>query len=221
MRADDALRLLADLAQGQWGMVTAPQARTAGITYVRLTRMTQAGDLRRVAHGIYLLEGSPPDEHVELRAAWLGLDPGRRAIDRLGDGTAGSVVSHFSAAAMHGLAAPAARHEFIVPGRKQSRRKDVGLHRSSLSAEDVTASCALPVTTVQRLIVDLIADGADIDRVAEVYARAAIRGGVDTDDLCERLQPYAARRGFTGRDGIALMSRLAAARLRLETVDSR
>lgn len=219
MRAAEVECLLADLADGQWGLVTAPQARAAGITYVRLTRMTQAGMLRRVAHGVYRLKGLPPDDHRDLRAAWLALEPAQRASARLSDGPGGAVVSHFSAAAMHGLGpVRGTRHEFIVPGRKQSRRGDVRLHRGSLNLDDITVAAGLPVTTIERLIVDLIADGADLDRVAEVYARAARHAAFNEEDLADRLEPYAMRRGFAERDGSALMHRLASAGPQLEIV---
>lgn len=212
MRAMEVRRLLAQLAERQWGLVTAPQARAAGVTYVRLTRLTQAGVLRRLAHGVYLLEGAATDEHLDVRAAWLGLEPTRQAPDRVAEGAAGAVISHVSAAAVRGLCAGgAARYEFTVPGRKQSRRRDIRLHRGSLKAEEITTVAGMPVTTMERTIVDLIADGTELAIVAELFRAAQVRGCLDLDDLADRLEPYAARRGFADHDGAGLMGELAAA----------
>lgn len=209
MRALEVERRLADVASGQWGLITAPQAKTAGITYVRLTRMTQAGVLDRVAHGVYRIRLCPPDTLHELKAAWLALDPVRTADSRLSDGPAGAVVSHASAAALHRLGDLSAhRHEFTVPARKQSRRRDLRLHRRSLTAEDMTIAGGLPTTTAERVIVDLIADGTPSLDVARVLRAAQARGLVDLDQLGERLEPYAARRCLPERDGPGLVRRL-------------
>jgi predicted transcriptional regulator of viral defense system len=209
MRAREVRQLLADMAHAQRGVVTAVQARAAGITYVRLTRMSQSGTLRRLAHGVYLVEGAEPDEHRDLRAAWLALEPSRTGRERLADGAAGAVVSHGSASALHGSRpAGTVRHEFTVPGRKQSRRRDVRLHRGSLIADDITTVDGLPVTTAERTIVDLVADSVELDVIAALVRTARHRYGLDVEDLADRLEPYAARRGFPDRDGIGLLRHL-------------
>ena len=217
MRAREVHARLAELASHQHGLVTAPQARAAGVTYVRLTRMSQSGALRRVAHGVYVLADAPADSHRDLRAAWLALDPEHDARARLADPAAGAVVSHFCAAALHGIAPAGAQLEFIVPGRKQSRRGDVRLRRGSLAADDIAVAHGLPVTTIERLLVDLLSDGADLDAVAALYCRATADAPL-RDDLVDRLEPLAARRGFAPRDGRGLLARLAAARPQVQIV---
>ncbi len=106
---------LQDIAEGQWGLVTLRQARAAGLAWPSLARQVDAGLLERVAHGVYRLRGAPEPDHLALRAAWLQLDPGRPAWQRLDD-PAVAVVSHTSAAAIYGVGDLRADvHEFTLP----------------------------------------------------------------------------------------------------------
>lgn len=144
-------------------------------------------------------------EHLELRAAWLALDPARSAADRLDDGAAGPVVSHASAAVLHGLGdLDADHHEFTTATRKQTRRHDVRLHLATLSDKDITLHGGLPVTTPFRTILDLLAGG----HVAGVLAAAVHRHRLDPALLTTGLEPFAARFGFRRHDGRALLEHL-------------
>jgi Transcriptional regulator, AbiEi antitoxin/AbiEi antitoxin C-terminal domain len=201
--------VLAELGASQWGLFTAPQAQHAGVSRVRLSRLTKAGALVRLAHGIYALRGAMSSDRLELRAAWLGLDPARLASDRLGDGPAGAVVSHASAADLYGFGdLDADRHEFTTPSRKQTRRPDVRLHRGVLTAGDVTLHGGLPVTTPERVVVDLLAAGHDGEHVAGVLASAVRDRRIGLARLAPRLEPFAARLGFPPRDGQSLLDHL-------------
>ncbi len=101
---------LADLAAEQWGLVTTAQARSVGVSPQAVARLTNQGALERMTHGVYRVTGAPPSPLDNLRAAWLALDPERRAGERL-RGQAPAVVSHRSAAAIHELGDLEA-HEF-------------------------------------------------------------------------------------------------------------
>ncbi len=209
MGAVDVELRLADLAAGQWGLLTAPQAHNVGVSRVRLSRLSQSGILLRLAHGVYALRGAGAGEHLDLRAAWLGLEPTRTASDRLGDGPAGAVSSHASAADLYGFGdLDADRHEFTLTARKQTRRPDVRLHRKALDAGDITLVEGLPVTTPERIVVDLLAAGHDGEHVAGVLAGAVRARAVDVGRLGPRLAPFAARAGFAPRDGQSLLDHL-------------
>lgn len=201
--------VVADLAAGQWGLVTTPQAVAAGLSRIQLSRLCAAGILVRLTHGVYAVRAAMATENIELFAAWLALDPERPAADRLGDGPGGPVVSHASAAALYGFGdLDADRHEFTTPVRKQTRRADLRLHRGALPEDDVTLHRGLPVTTPTRTIVDLLADGQDGGHVAGVLAGAVRARQVDLDELGGRLAPFAARFGLPRRDGEALLRHL-------------
>ena len=199
-------RVIIELAEGQWGLLTAAQARTAGVSRVQLTRMAEAEVLVRLAHGVYVLRGAASTEHLELRAAWLGLDPERMAVDRLRDPTRGAVVSHASAARLHELGdLEADRHEFTLAMRKQTRRSDVRLHRAVLTAGDVMTVAGLPTATPERIVIDLLADRRDGEQVARVLAAAVHARSVDLGQLAPRLSPFAARFGLpVGEGGLVL-----------------
>src|SRR4051794_31475559 len=111
-------RIIIDLAEGQWGLFTSAQANAAGVTRVQLSRLADDAMLIRLAHGVYVLRGVADTEQLNLRAAWLALDPERPAVDRLREPTRAAVVSHASAARLHGLGdLDADRHEFTLPER--------------------------------------------------------------------------------------------------------
>jgi predicted transcriptional regulator of viral defense system len=201
--------LIAELAEGQWGLLTAAQARAAGISRVQLTRLADDEMLTRLAHGVYVLRGAAGMEHVELRAAWLGLDPEWMAADRLRNPTEGAVVSHASAARLHQLGdLDADRYEFTLAERKQSRRTDVRLHRAPLKAGEVTVVAGLPVTKPERVIVDLLADRHDGEHVARALAAAFEARSIDLEQLAPRLGPFAERFGFPAGHGDEVLDHL-------------
>jgi hypothetical protein len=202
-------RVIVDLAEGQWGLLTSAQARRDGVSRVQLARLVDNGVLIRLAHGVYGLRGAAGIEHLELRAAWLGLDPERMAADRLRNRTDGAVVSHTSAARLHQLGdLDADRHEFTLADRKQSRRSDVRLHRAILPADDVAIVAGLPVTRPERVVVDLLTDRHDGEHVARVLAGAVVSRSVDLERLAPRLAPFAARFGFPAGEGQQVLDHL-------------
>lgn len=200
-----ALAVVSELAASQWGLFTTAQAGTAGVTRVQLARLTDAGVLERVDHGVYATAASPT-EHRDLRAAWLALDPARTAEERLADPANAGVASHTSAAGLHRLGdllddTP----ELTVPHRKQSRR-GVRLHRLPLPDSDVTLVEGLPTTTVERTVADLLRDGHDLDHVAQIVGQGVRRAIIDLIVLAAHLDPLARRHGRL--DGRVLVEHL-------------
>jgi hypothetical protein len=174
-----------------------------------LTRLTQAGVVERLSHGVYLIRGAGSDEFTELRAAWLHLDPTRSAADRFDDGPAGAVISHASAANLFGFGdLDADRHEFSLPVRRQTRRNDVILHRASLPPSDVMIHGGLPVTTPERTVVDLLSTYHDGEHVAGVLRGAVRARSIDVHKVARRIGPYAATYGLPAGDGDLLLDYL-------------
>src|SRR5882757_3027 len=205
----DQERAVADLAAGQWGLLTTAQAAQRGVSRLQLSRLAAAGLLDRYAHGVYRMRGAGNDVHAELRAAWLSLDPTRSAEARLREPLAGPVISHASATAVHGLGdITADRHELTVRSRRQTQRSNLRLHCRRLADTDLTIVDGLPVTTPTRAVVDLLADRHDTDHVATVLADAVHAGTADLDALPDLIAPYAARHGHRVGDGRALLEAL-------------
>lgn len=206
-----AERDLADLAAAQWGLITTRQAQAAGVTRTHLGRLAAAGALVHPVHGVYALHTAAHDDLLELRCAWLTLDPTRLAATRLADPIPAAVVSHASAAHLHGYGDLFAdRHTFTVTTRKQTRRPELRLHRGELPPDDVTVHRGLPVTTPERTVVDLLATHHDGEHVAAVLGDAVRAHQVPLDTLAPRLAPFARRFGLPSGDGAAVLAHLLA-----------
>lgn len=183
--------VLGDVAAEQWGLVTTAQARALGVPAQAMARLTERGSLERMTHGVYRVAGAPAEPLDSLRVAWLTLDPARRASQRVRD-TRPEVVSHRSAANLHGLGdLESDMHEFITSTRKQTRRDDIRLHRSHLAPDDWTVVDGLPVTTVARTVADLAASRVDGGHLAKVVRDALAVKQVSDDRLSASLAPHA------------------------------
>jgi len=202
------LRALADLAGEQWGLFTRRQAQATGMAWTTLARLADDGAVERLAQGVYRLRGVPGIDHLDLRVAWLQLDPETPAWER---NPATGVVSHRSAASLCGLGhLPDDVHEFTLPARRQSRRPDVRLHRGKLNEGEWITLRGLPVTRPHRIAADLLADREDPEAVGHVVADA-LRDVYDyPGSVAGAIAPYAARFGLRRRDGLALLGWLLA-----------
>lgn len=210
MKANDALRKLAEVTSGQWGMVTTAQASTFGVTRLMLSRLAEARHIERLTHGVYKDAGAPDSEFDALRAAWLSVEPKRLAEDRVSDAAGGAVVASTSAAFLHGVGdAWAGRHEFVAPVRRQSQRKDIRFRQRDIEDRDITLLHGLPTMRIERMLADLLEDLGDQSLVADTLNAAMKKYVVDLDRLSELLSPLAERNGFKKDDGSALVNKLA------------
>lgn len=182
---------IAELAAGQWGMVTSRQAAAADVDARTLARWAQLGKAERLAHGVYRLAGVPSSPYDDLRVVWISLDPGRTAHERFGSETL-EVVSHRSAAVLLGLGnLDADVLEFSAPIRHQPRRADVVVHRVAVRTQDWQLVEGLPVTTPLRTIADLAAAHLDQGHLADVARDAIAEYGVPARSLAAVLRRYA------------------------------
>jgi hypothetical protein len=201
MSRSESWPIVLSIADEQWGLVTKQQVEVTGVAWSTLARQVRNGALERVAHGVYRVRGAGSVEHLELRAAWLQLNPAVPAWER---GPADGVVSHRSAAAVYGIGhLPADIHEFTLPARRQTRRADVRLHRGSV--DDWMTVHGLPVTRPYRIAADLLADREDPGAVAQLIADA-LRPVFDSPaSVAHAISPYAAAYGFRRADGLGLL----------------
>lgn len=199
-RAGGAVLAIAD---EQWGLVTKQQVEATGVAWSTLARQVRNGILERVAHGVYRVRGAGSVDDLELRAAWLQLNPAKAAWER---DAADGVVSHRSAAALYGIGhLPADIHEFTLPARKQSRRVDVRLHRGSIKDGDWIILRGLPVTRPHRIASDLLAEREDPGAVAQLIADA-LRPVFDYPGaVASAIAPFATAYGFRRGDGVSLL----------------
>lgn len=220
MKSGNALRVLAEITVHQWGMVTSAQAAIHGITRLTLSRLTEAGHLERLAHGVYKVSGTPSDQFEDLRIAWLSTEPKATGESRLQEREAGVVVAGASAARLHEIGDLwPGRHEFVSPKRRQSQRAEIRYRQRTLEPSDVTLVQGLPTMTIERTIADLVEEIADLSLVGDALRDAASKRNLDFDRLRELLIPLAARNGFRRQDRDGLLNRLLEiAQLDAETV---
>jgi hypothetical protein len=214
MKRVEALAILGGLAADQYGLITAALAKAHGVDGVTLLRLCDADLLENVGRGVYLLPGAVRPSQLEIRVAWLRLDPARPAWERDGRGKKDGVVSHRSACLLHELGdIPAPKVELTVPGRLTTREPWVELHQhpGPLDPAEIVVVDGLPVTSAERTIVDLLLDGADAGHVGGVVVDAEHRGLVDLDALAVRVERFADHYAVPGGSGRELLSTLAAA----------
>ncbi|MFF9569888.1 type IV toxin-antitoxin system AbiEi family antitoxin domain-containing protein [Streptomyces sp. NPDC014685] len=192
MERSEALRAVSAVGADQWGLVTTAQAEAAGVSRVDLARLVEADLLAHPARGIYQVTGAGSTAHLEIKSAWLRLDPAVPAWGRqVGDDRSG-VVSHASACQLHDIGdIPADDVEISVPRRRTTREPGVRFRQAVVPAQDVTVIDGLPVTTVDRTVCDLLAVRADAGHIGRVVADADQRGLTDTRVLADRVQPFA------------------------------
>lgn len=167
---------LRSLASRQFGLFTTAQAGRYGVHRSRLHALLKKNELRLVRRGVYAFDVLAPDAHEELRAAWLALDPGKTVAERLQDDQC-AVVATRSAAYLHGLGHfMTYSHEFFVPVRKQSRAEDVHIRLRVIPPADIEVLEGVKVTTVTRTVLDLLADGEELEHIVDVLMGAVAKG---------------------------------------------
>lgn len=152
-----ARRTLGAMTDEQWPekllLVTAASLKARGKSPERIRTLVRRGALVRIGRGIYVypatasaFSATPDGDHV-LRAAAAVIQAGR-----------GSVVSHRSAAVLHGIDLIGRPGAVTITARPAAGRKGtagVHLYTTSLPATDVTRKLGMPVTTAARTVIDL------------------------------------------------------------------
>jgi predicted transcriptional regulator of viral defense system len=170
------LSALHPIAAEQGGLVSAAQVVLAGVTRNQLSDVAADGDLRRLRRGVYGLGPGPADTELEdIASAWLAIAGGSLPWQR--SGAPDAVVSHASAARLHGFGTTIADLPELTQARQRSRRTDMMIHPARLGADDwawcqIDSGMHLPVTTPARTIVDLLLAGEPVGAVERALRRA-------------------------------------------------
>jgi Transcriptional regulator, AbiEi antitoxin/Protein of unknown function (DUF559) len=148
---------IADLAERQYGVLSAGQLRQLGVGEGAIRWRVREGRLHRIHRGVYAVAHAALAPESRFFAAVLAAGGGpceRRSV--LGRWRA--ALSHRSAASHWGLLRLVGGPiEVLVPGLSgRSKRPGIRLHQSrSLAQTDVTLHGGIPVTTPARTISDL------------------------------------------------------------------
>lgn len=223
MNRGEQLRRIAEHAADQWGLVTAAQAKRIGLNAVQILRLAEAGLLENVGRGVYLLQAAGFPLHLEVKVAWLRLQPAAFASERPLGGKDSGVVSHASACQLHGLGdIPAPKTEISVPRRRTTTEPFVHLRTVHLEPDDITLVQGLPVTTARRTILDLLRSKTDGGHLGGVIADAERLDLIEIQDLQESAQPFTRTYGLpaqaTGQELIEHLVDQAGKHLRSQEV---
>ena len=203
MKTSDNISALVELASSQWGMFTTAQAAAEGMSRVQLGRMSSDGRIEPMARGTYRFASAGDTEHVELKAAWLSLLPGKTAYDRLRARPRDCVAAGRTAAALLGdTELHAEPYCFATSQSRRTTRTDIRLLPWPVEERDVTIIDGIPTTSPERTVADLVRLKEDPSLVANFVEGMASRGHIFDRRRChELLAPLAARNGYRKGDG--------------------
>lgn len=183
----------------RYGLLRRDAALAAGINDTRLASLIGDGELARLARGVYLPSGALDGWHLaaekreqEFRLRSIAVYTG------IGGGSplAGTVLSHESAAVMHGLPMlkPALGKVHLTNGEMGGGhvRKASIVHASELASGDVVEIDGVLVTSLARTAADvaqMTASGTPLSfaRALAVFD-AALRAGLDAEALAANLE---------------------------------
>jgi hypothetical protein len=156
---------VAALASVQHVVFELGQLQDLGLTARAVQKRAASGRLHRVHHAVYSLV---PRHLLSREGLWMA------AVLACGPG---AVLSHRSAAALHGLIrAGGVRIDVTIPARSCREHRGIKLHRSTtLKPSDTTREKNIPCTTVARTQLDL----------AEVINRRGVERAFDQAEMLE------------------------------------
>ena len=176
------------LAGSQHGIVSIAQLRRMGLGRNVIRQRVAGGQLHPLHRGVYAV-GHPA---VSDRGVWLA------AVLAFGDG---AVLSHRSAAALWGLLLDGnPRVEVTAPRRGRSTRA-IRTHCCSLAPEERSYRYGIPVTTVERTLIDVAAAAPHL--LERACNEAEVKGLVSADALSAVIGMNPGRRGVARLRAIA------------------
>jgi predicted transcriptional regulator of viral defense system len=166
---DVGARLYA-LAEGRAGYLTARDAADAGIPRSTLSHHARPGGrLVHVARGLYRLRDFPSSPHEHIVAGWLRTPPSSDAV-----------VSHESALELDDLSDVIADEVHVTVPRAQRRKPIDGvvIHPTTfpVTKRQRREVLGMPVTTVDRTIVDVLRAAGLTEQIEAAVAEALRRG---------------------------------------------
>ncbi|HET7484082.1 MAG TPA: DUF559 domain-containing protein [Solirubrobacterales bacterium] len=191
MKDREATRVIRELAELQHGVVAHWQLVDAGIGLGAIQRRTEGGFLICIYQGVYALGRRRLDQHGLWMAAVLASGPE-------------AVLSHGSAMALWGMRGWRGPVEVLRrSGGAHAGRPEIRVHQTrALPGHHVTVERGIPVTTVERALLDM-AGRLDVRQLERSLVAADRSGHVRWPDL-QRL----VARG-RGKKGIARLRRVA------------
>ena len=151
------------IAAGQHGVITRAQCRRAGLTAHAIAHRRGSGRWVDLHRGVYAISGTPLTAHQRIIAAVFSLGP--RAV-----------ASATTAAWLHEVIdePPSSVHVSLPPGQHRRARRGLVITEAPLRRADIQRVCNIPVTRIDRTIVD-IAGVIPIARLEAALDAALVR----------------------------------------------
>lgn len=198
--AGEILAVMADYAaldrlmSRQHGLVASRQLAGVGVGRSQAESWVRRGQLVAVRRGVYRTCGAVQSWRMAAAAAVLAAGEG-------------AVLSHRSAGRLWGLLSDRSDAELEITAARQRRLAGVSAHRHALAPTETTVVDGIPVTTVERTLLDL-AERVDSRRLGEMVDDALRRRLTTTT----RLAAVLGRRARPGRRKWRPMRRVLADR---------
>ena len=172
------------------GTITSAEAQALGASREWLARREREGWLERCGFSTYRLPGAESEWRATLAAACHRL---------------GAVVSHESAAQLHGM--PRLRRGLLivsVPVRRTNRYPGVDVRqKTDLTPDQITQASGLPVTTPARTIIDMSAQ-IGVKRLGRLVDSSVAQGSTSYEAVLALFQ----RLGRRGKPGTQRMRKV-------------
>ena len=193
---------MSEYTQDQHGLITRAQALALAISDQLLEHYLRAGDLERVARGVYRFRRDVPLPDQDIWAAWLQLAPERPAWERDREPVPDAIASHATAAHLYGLGVLFPHpFEFTLTRARRTRRRELRLYVAAVARDEWESLDGLPATRPLRIVTDLLSTHRDPDHVAHAMVDALDRGLVTEADLRGALASFSSELGGPAGDG--------------------
>ena len=161
------------IAEEHDGLLTSKEARALGIQDSVLVRLAQRGRLERMSRGVYRIAHFPADRLAQYREAilWAKASQGPERI----------ALSHETALLLYGISdVNPARVNLTVPMSARLRREHpewIVIHRADLTPQEISQHEGMPVTSVERSVMDVLSTTHRAD-IAQKAIKDALRAGL-------------------------------------------
>lgn len=180
---------LASLAARQAGRVSLAQLLDAGLTRDQVDARVETGWLHRLAQGVYAVGYVDDSPAGRWWTALLAVGPG-------------AVLSHGSAAALWGIADEDRGPEVSLPrGTGRARRDGTAAHRTRLTTAEVVTRRGIPVTTLERTLLDLAATRGEF-AARRAFEQAQVRHDLTPGSVLAFLAAHHGDRGVARLRGV-------------------
>jgi very-short-patch-repair endonuclease len=169
------------LAESQHGVVSRAQLLAAGVTAGAIKHRLHRGRLHRIRPGVYAVGRPQLSRPGHWMAALLGCGPH-------------AVLSHYSAAALLGIAAERGIIDITVPPHVCRNGTGVVVHRRMLDCDEVVRRKGLAATDAARTLLDMAPGASRADLEAAINEADSL-DLIDPDSLRAKLYRYAGRPG--------------------------